>query len=294
MLLTFPRYILAEFNTHRMFSRNSASSRAIPFKKVLHAVHTDPFIPMMWMKDHKGMQGSAFFTGWREKLLKFLWILASKLAIISAWLLNKVGLTKQMCNRILEPFMWHLVIVTATEWENFFAQRANDGADIHMQALAYDMLTQMNRSSPRKKIEGEWHIPFEDEMPFVDNKVKVATAWAARISYTTVGQDEKKENHLADIKLHDKLWAYPHPSPFEHCAKVPTQDEYEHNTILTNLTGTNTPKEDFGWFGNFHGWIQYRKLLPNENQSDSRLQKGSTYREGTGGIQTGCTDNSLD
>ncbi len=124
-VLTFPRIILAELNTHRVFSRNSASSRAIPFKRMLEMVTEDPFIPMAWQKDHSGMQGTEYFTD--ENMMSGLceknWIRARDNAISTATALNNSGLTKQLCNRLLEPFMWHTAIVTATEFENFFKQR---------------------------------------------------------------------------------------------------------------------------------------------------------------------------
>lgn len=124
MEVTMPRMILAEFNTHRMFSRNSASSRAIPFKKMVKMVKENPFIPLAWMQDHNGMQGSKYITSrYKNWLLRKLWLLARTLAVIVATWLNKANLTKQLCNRLLEPFMWHTVLVTATEWNNFFEQR---------------------------------------------------------------------------------------------------------------------------------------------------------------------------
>lgn len=120
MVVTMPRIILAEFNTHRMFSRNSASSRAIPFEKMVKSVEENPFIPIAWQKDHKGMQGAEYLgrlEGYGD------WIVARDCAIRSARHLSEKGITKQLCNRLLEPFMYHTVIVTATEWENFFALR---------------------------------------------------------------------------------------------------------------------------------------------------------------------------
>lgn len=129
MIVTFPRFILAELNTHRMMSRNSASSRAIPFEKMLDAVENNPFIPMAWQKDHKGMQGSEYFTNRLDiKVCESLWLAARDSAIDIAKRLGGINtdaeaVTKQLCNRLLEPFMWHTVIVTATEWENFFALR---------------------------------------------------------------------------------------------------------------------------------------------------------------------------
>ncbi len=120
MLVTFPRYILAEFNTHRMFSRNTASSRAIPFDKMVDSIQNNSFFPIAWQKDHKGMQGTEYL----DKLAGYAdWEVARDCAIASARRLHDKGVTKQICNRLLEPFMWVTAIVTATEWENFFALR---------------------------------------------------------------------------------------------------------------------------------------------------------------------------
>lgn len=137
MLLTFPRFILAELNTHRMFSRNSASSRAIPFEKMVKMVEEDPFIPIAWQKDHKGMQGNEYFTdkdtyqivSGKDRDRNYLreiktdWLHGVYKSVSVAKNLNAMGVTKQLCNRLLEPFMWHTVLVTATEWENFFELR---------------------------------------------------------------------------------------------------------------------------------------------------------------------------
>lgn len=136
MVVTFPRFILAELNTHRMFSRNSASSRAIPFEKMLASVQNDPFIPIAWQKDHKGMQGTEY---WDDKDLldveKGVYSVYPKGVAVSNWLtvrdevikaattMNNVEITKQLCNRLLEAFMWHTVLITSTEFSNFFALR---------------------------------------------------------------------------------------------------------------------------------------------------------------------------
>ena len=164
MEITFPRMVLAEFNTHRMFSRNSASSRAIPFKKMLQAVKDNPFIPLRWQKDHSGMQGTEYITDpVAIKIREGQWLKTRDIMVEQATLLNKpiqlyaalqtytvdplsndnpeyTGITKQLCNRLLEPFMWHTVLVTATEWENFFALRHHPAADIHIQKIAEMML----------------------------------------------------------------------------------------------------------------------------------------------------------
>lgn len=329
MVVTFPRYILAELNTHRMLSKNSASSRAIPFEKLLKSVEENPFIPIAWMKDHKGMQGTEYFSGKdtiQESLGKHTpfdkyftnkWLSARDNAVDTAFHLSNQGLTKQLVNRLLEPFMWHTVIITATEWENFFALRCpkytiniektprifrsrrdvikifnkqddmndeywraiNAGqADIHMMALAEAMWDAYNESTPKELKAGEWHIPFGDNMKGVEDflcdlhgnefgdefeykhfqergKIKIATARCARISYTVVGEEGKEANYENDIKLHDRLAESGHWSPFEHCAKVMTSDEYGEWHI---------PMKD-GMSGNFKGFIQYRKMFDNEN-----------------------------
>ena len=128
MKITFPRMVLAEFNTHRMFSRNSASSRAIPFKRMVQMVEENPFIPIAWQKDHKGMQGVEYVKD--EDICKSIWLKGRNEAVTIAKGLNYSndytgveGVTKQLCNRLLEPFMWHTVIVTATDFSNFFKLR---------------------------------------------------------------------------------------------------------------------------------------------------------------------------
>lgn len=139
LLCTFPRFILAEVNTHRVFSRNSASSRAIPFEKMVKMVEEDPFIPIAWQKDHKGMQGVEYITGAKEiEYRNNVWLNARDCSIRRAKNLNDKrsypnndfdssyeygGVTKQLCNRLIEPYMWHTVLVTATEWDNFFNLR---------------------------------------------------------------------------------------------------------------------------------------------------------------------------
>lgn len=124
--VVMPRYILAEFNTHRMLSKNSASSRAIPFSKMVKEVQERPFIPYAWQKDHKGMQGNEYFqseNGDNTHKLTEAWLIAKDNAVQQAQGLNNCGVTKQLANRLLEPFMYHKVLVSGTEFSNFMALR---------------------------------------------------------------------------------------------------------------------------------------------------------------------------
>lgn len=282
-VLVFPRIVLAEFNTHRMLSRNSSSSRAVPFETMLKRVETDPFIPIKWMRDHKGMQGSEYFDGYADVYqLKEAWLKSKDSAVAQAKQLSELGLTKQIVNRLLEPFMWHTVIATATEWENFFALRAHPAAEIHIAKLAEVMLEAYNTSTPKLLKAGEWHIPFgknidEDKLGnyLTKNdinfewdqpgereilnaaKIKIATARCARVSYINY---EGKDDYAADVKLFDTLSSLGHWSPFEHCARAQGNDEY-------NLP--HGKKRE----GNFKGWTQLRKLFEGENKSDARVKK---------------------
>lgn len=122
--VTYPRIIHAEMCRHRTLSRNSASSRAIPFKKMVQMVTENPFIPIAWQKDHKGMQGAEYFTSVKDiEEKEMYWLTARSSAVNMAQKLNNHHTTKQLCNRLLEPFMWHTELITGTEWENFFELR---------------------------------------------------------------------------------------------------------------------------------------------------------------------------
>ena len=168
LIVVMPRIVLSEFNTHRALSRNSASSRAIPFKKMVKSVQENPFIPIAFQKDHKGMQGTEYFTDrkrqdgtnrgeheWRVQL----WKQSMDLAIKQATEIHSYDVTKQLCNRLLEPFMYHTVLVSATEWSNFMALRDHPDAEIHIQAVARAISKAMEESTPKQLKAGEWHLP---------------------------------------------------------------------------------------------------------------------------------------
>lgn len=241
-LLTYPRFIHSEIMTHRVFSRNAASSRAIPIEKIIEQVEKNPAKPIRWGKNGKGMQDHGIFKEQIEiSLCETEWIKASKRAIESALALKAVGLHKQIVNRVLEPFVWMTTLVTATEWENFFSLRLHKDAQPEFQYLAYIMLKSYLFQKPEYKEWGEWHIPFGDKVE-TDNsiKLKIATARAARTSYLTI---ENKSDLQKDILLHDSLANSGHWSPFEHSCQAKT-----------------------GKYANFQGWFQYRHTFLNENR----------------------------
>jgi thymidylate synthase ThyX len=277
-ILTLPRVVLAELNTHRMLSKNSASSRAIPFEKMVKMVEEDPFVPIAFQKDHKGMQGSEYYKGLELQQCVDEWLDARDSAVKSAQSFTN-SVTKQLRNRLLEPFMWHKVILSGTDFENFFRLRAHEDAEIHIAKLAELMLDAYNGNIPKKLKEGDWHIPFGDSIDYKrlsDDAIKlgygeievgddykfwdriapelskkIAVARCARISYNNF---EGKDDYITDVKLCDRLFgSIPrHLSPTEHVAQALDSDEY---------------------IGNFKGFKQYRKFFIDENLTDDRVNK---------------------
>lgn len=165
--LTMPRSILAQFNTHRMFSRSTASSRAIPVKKMIEQVRNDYVRPIHWGANQAGMMAEKELPIKLQEIAKEIWYKAAMAAADYAEQLNTLGkqldpndttgLHKQHANRILEPYMWAHTIVTATEWFNFFALRLADDAQPEIQALARAMKDAMDSSEPT---ESRFHLPY--------------------------------------------------------------------------------------------------------------------------------------
>lgn len=263
-VVTLPRFILPELNTHRMLSRNSASSRARPFHVMLNEVRDDPFVPIRWMAAHKGMQGTDYLNEAESRAAIAEWLKARDLVVEQALKLDQLKVTKQIVNRLLEPYLWHEVIITATDYANFFALRAHADAEIHIAALAQAMLDAYNESTPKILKAGEWHVPFGD---FIDEeklvgeqietaKIEIACARCARISYRPFGS-ENCYDYAADRKLFKQLVDSGHMSPLEHCAQAMTDAEWDA-----------APQHRSG---NFHGFVQFRKRFSKETRSDSRI-----------------------
>lgn len=250
MELTYPRCIHSEFMTHRAFSRNAASSREIPISKMIADVQNNPFVPLSWGKNQKGRQAGEELDLRTREMVEEAWLAARRKAVEYAQILNAHGLHKQIVNRILEPWMWITVIATGTDkaWENFFNLRCHKDAEPHMQELAYLARDAYDTSKPNVLHEGCIHAPLFDDCEYpASGKLvcKVSTGRCARVSYLT--HDGRRDAN-EDIRLHDRLAASGHWSPFEHVATV---------------ADTSRPNNKGGNFGT--RWIQYRKEFPNEN-----------------------------
>jgi thymidylate synthase ThyX len=250
---TFPRCILAEVNTHRMLSRNAASSRAIPVEKMIQRVLDNPFIPEFRL-NQKGMQAAEALDGDDADQAKHNWLAARDQAVANARQLHRLNIHKQYVNRLLEPWMWCTMIISATDWANFFALRCHPDAEPSFERIAGMMRNLLQDSKPKTVGFGDWHLPliFDEDgdevlkacgtvQQALDNLCQISAGRCARVSYLT---HNGQRDHSADIELHDRLAKSGHWSPFEHVA---------------------TPAADSrSYVGNFRGWIQLRNQMPGE------------------------------
>lgn len=251
----FPRFILAELNTHRVLSRNSASSRAIPVRRRIAQVIENPFIPETFLANKRGMQGGDSLDPAVQTRCREDWLRARDRAVEGAMRLADSGVHKQYANRLLEPFAWHTAVITATDWSGFFKQRYHKDAQPEFQKAAqliyqvmYDNLVRAN--AIRSLSPGDWHLPYvtgyeppEDarDTPSLTDVIRMSAARCARVSYTPFDSDNA--DPTADLRLYDKLvTADPmHASPLEH---VCTPSEQEDRPT-----------------GNLRGWHQWRHVM---------------------------------
>jgi hypothetical protein len=282
--LRYPRAIHSELMTHRVFSRNASSSRAIPVKKLISDVMTDPFIPIHWGKNQKGMQayetqdalihlGEDEYNKRMDVFGVFLneqaWLHARDRVVKVAEGFAKAGYHKQIINRMLEPWAHINVVLTGTQFANFFALRDHPAAEPHIRKLAGEMKhVYINRTRNMTELRpGHWHLPYvypddgDDLREYsTNNNIDIhkaaiikSVACCASVSYKTV--DGEIMNMDRAKRIYDSLLADTpiHASPAEH------QFTADSRTILGK------------WFnpelgGNLGpGWIQYRKTLPQEN-----------------------------
>jgi thymidylate synthase ThyX len=302
--LKYPRFIHAELMTHRVFSRNASSSRAIPVERMIEFIKEDTAMPIHWGKNQPGMQareehdapiglpwfsheeqsehpetGDLFLTRYHELTgvdREHAWLEARDRAIEVALAFHKAGYHKQIVNRLLEPFSHINVLVTATDWDNFFELRDHPDAQPEIRALAQAIKKAMDDSVPENKRRGEWHMPYIDLQTYMDAAyylrsstdlepgsseiqrlcLKVSAARCARVSYKTF--DGKPSTVEKDLKLFDQLAAGRplHASPLEHQA-APAAGPYEWVNPVSNTYMTSDDDVRMNQ-RNFSGWVQHR------------------------------------
>lgn len=220
-VLTYPRFIHPEFMTHRMFSRNTSSSRAIPYTKLRQQVLEHPAMPLVWGENQRGMVAGTNFSEEKVQQAEQVWLAARDAAVASADLLGELNLHKQHVNRLLEPFLWVTVICSATTYDNFFHLRCAPDAQPEIRMLADLMYDAYTTSKPSPLESGNWHVPFiqdweREELDLVTLR-QVSVARCARVSYLNF---EGARDVSADVKLYERLAASGHWSPFEHVAQA--------------------------------------------------------------------------
>jgi hypothetical protein len=282
MEIEYPRFILAELNTHRMLSKNSASSRAIPVKAMHEQIKHNPATPVHWGKNQAGMQAKEELSGTDLTDAQFIWQRASQDAMHWAHQMSeRVGLHKQIANRITEPWMLMKTVISGTEWSNFWWLRAHADAQPEIHKLAFVMFNAYNSSSPQPLQPGEWHLPYvkshrlsSNELIYLDaSDVPITTEQARIISSSCCAQVSYRKNddsYDKALRIYKQLIeSQPcHASPTEHQATPmepwayeTARDDPQH---LREHGYTHMTMDGELWSGNLRGWIQHRKLIAGE------------------------------
>lgn len=263
--LEYPRFIHSQLMTHRQFSRNSASSRAIPVERNLKMLEENPATPLFWGANKPGMQAdeetNALVQTSHGNLPRMeAWLLAAESARTAAKEFAEAGYHKQIVNRLTEPFQHMKTVLTATEFGNFFYLRCDHASQPEMQVLARKMKWEMESHQPTVLGKGEWHLPYFREgcwSPLMDTSLAdalaISVSCCAQVSYRRLDDDLEKAHRIVDkLMKTPEQW---HASPFEHQARCMGA----HQTATDGFTAV----DDRGlcWSGNFQGWVQYRQLI---------------------------------
>ena len=291
--LEYNRYIHAELLTHRMLSKNCSSSRAIPIEKMLGYIENNMAVPVYLGRNKSGMQAVEEIED-KEPALRF-WKNSFVRVKSTVNLLTKLGLHKQIANRLTEPYQMMKVVVTATEWDNFFNLRIDKDAQPELVLLADKMFNAMQGSTPKTLKAGQWHLPYveiendgysnsheyfiydEDksnsetngymyETPLLlEDAIKISVASCAAVSYRTENMTLAKADKIFDMLINAETL---HSSPFEHVAMPMRLPEMKYIAMEKFVSGwdegvTHMRRDGNMCSGNFTGWIQYRHLLDN-------------------------------
>ena len=274
--LEYPRFILAELNTHRMLSKNSASSRAIPLLKMHETLNASP---VSWGKNQRGMSASEDLSGEELDRCKDLWLSARDAAIHYSVSMSAAGLHKQVVNRVTEPWMMMKTVISGTEWANFLWLRNHPDAQPEIHELAKCVELALSASGSTMIVSGEWHVPYIDRIRGDDNVLryfssgqevtvetakKVSASCCAQVSYRVLDDSIEKAEMIFDKLINSEPM---HASPVEHQATPIHFTEYSQPSNYYWAEGiTHEDRNGTLWSGNFRDWIQYRKTLPNESK----------------------------
>lgn len=277
MEIEYPRFILAELNTHRMLSKNSASSRAIPVKAMHQHIRENTAGPVHWGVNQAGMKAKEALDPSDTVEALLIWEQARDSALDYAMQLADLNLHKQVTNRITEPWMTMKTVISGTEWANYFWLRAHADAQPEIHELATKMMTAYNKSTPQLLRAGDWHLPYvkstrlsSGELIYLDNEDLpitlrqaqfISASCCAQVSYRKSDDTLEKAERVFKMLIESEP---AHASPVEHQATpmYAFVDEYNPETWQDGVT--HVSRNGDLWSGNLRGWIQFRKLIKNE------------------------------
>lgn len=300
--LEYPRFLHCELMTHRVLSKNSSSSRAIPIGSMIDYTMNNMAMPVFWGKKKKGMQATEEIN---PEVAKFLWVESFQNAVQSLKKMDEVLLHKQIANRILEPFQMMKVVLTGTDFDNFFNLRFHTDTLPEFVMLVDKMYKAMDESIPNTLRAGEWHLPYvhisqtenpEDTYYFVydgntsgsetsgynyeirltlEEAKKWSTSHCASVSYRTEQLSEKGVEGIFDMLVQADVV---HSSPLEHQAtpiKLPnwSMDGRLDVNLIDDIETweegiTHLKRSGELCSGNLTGYIQHRHLIQNNTCED--------------------------
>ena len=232
------RFVWSEFMTHRVFSRNSESSRAIPVKNRIQRTLENPAMPIHWGQNQPGMQADGEITPEKQAAAIAIWRACANDVARYAKALEEMQVHKQVVNRLLEPFAMNKAVFSATEMSNFIDLRLHKDADPHIYELARCINDARNASTPKLKLRDEWHLPYAEDIADLETAIKVSASCCAQVSYRKLDTSIEKALDIYNKLVNGKPV---HASPFEHQA---------------------TPAINPWIFRrNFKGWVQQREIL---------------------------------
>lgn len=282
--LDYPRIIHAELMTHREFSRNASSSRAIPTQLTIDRVMSDPALPVHFGQNQSGMQDAGeHFELINGYTAQEWWKLAGLSAAKFAQGFADAGYHKQVAGRGLETYSNIKVVLTSTSYDNWFWLRDCEMADPTIKVLSSVMLAAYKDSKPRLLTPGEWHVPYYFDGYWSEvadgldvhghtlaEALKISSSCSAQVSYRKCDDTLEKA-----VGLYDRLVGAEkvHASPFEHQGTPMEHPEWTNEACQHFISRGEQFKWEEGvthldkdWkfhSGNFTGWIQHRQLIPN-------------------------------
>lgn len=238
-LCTFPRIILSEVNTHRMFSRSSASSRAIPAKKMISSVKENTFIPIGFQKQHSGMQGNEYLTLGELEEAVAVWLDAADDAIKNSTKLVDADVTKQINNRVLEAFMYHTALVASTDdgWENFFSLRCPQYHVENVDSASGIYRSKKSAAKACSELYGESNLSYEEMMD--DEAWRSINKGKAEIHIMTLAELLYDAYQEEPVVINNGEWVIPYDDKMDE-VKVAELNHYDREQTIGNYSQEQT------------------------------------------------------